>query len=103
MGAREDSIFILGQIKYTCFGISVIRIVGVYHAGGHRPQEIDLEEALFLTDMKNTCNICNVQLKGSTSITASLSSVCLLYSIMHERTGVHFVLAGVKQGTTGSD
>lgn len=82
----------------------MISSVGVYHAGRHRPQGYwsgetvsTLEEAVFLTGMKNTCNISNVQLKGN------YCSVCLLYSIMHELTGVYFVLAEFKLGTTGGD
>lgn len=88
-------------LLYACFRFTVIRSAGVCHAGRLRPRGNGLEEALFLTGMKNTCNISNVQFKGSRC--ESFFTVCLLYSIMHELTGVHFVLAGVKLGTTGGD
>lgn len=94
-----------GPIKYhiiTYFGISV---VGVYHAGGHKPWERGYGgvcgmggQAMLHRGPENTCNVGSVRLTGDRRRS---SARCRLGSIMHELTGAHFVLAGVKLGTAG--
>lgn len=81
----------------------MISIVGVFHVG-HRSQRIIMEgqtrpwrKLYLLPPLKQTnkkTNTCN-------NSRASAASLWLLYSIMHELTGVHFVLAGVKPGPQG--
>lgn len=89
------------------FGLNMISIVGVFHVG-HRSQRIVLEgqtqpwmKPYFLPPFKKI-----KKLKIPTPVTTQgqvlrVSSLWLLYSIMHELTGVHFVLAGVKPGPQG--
>lgn len=88
------------------FRLNMISIVGVFHVG-HRSQRIILEgqtqpwkKPYFLTPLKKNKKTPPVTTQGQV---LRVSSLRLLYSIMHELTGVHFVLGGVKLGTTGGD
>lgn len=83
------------------FGLNMISIVGVFHVG-HRSQRIVLEgqtqpwmKPYFLPPFKK-------KKKNTTQgQVLRVSSLWLLYSIMHELTGVHFVWAGVKPAPQG--
>lgn len=87
------------------FGLNMISIVGVFHVG-HRSQRIILEgqtqpwrKPYFLPPLKKTKKTQTPVITQGQVL--RVSSLWLLYSIMHELTGVHFVLAGVKLGPQG--